>query len=217
MIFDSIIFDMDGTLWDAVDSYCRVWDVTFDETGHPDSTVSRQQLIRCMGMPIGQIYDNIVTNPDIDRSHFLEVLDRNELLLMPELGGKLYPGVVDTMSRLFGSYRLFMVSNCGADGVRNFLALTGLGKYMTDSLTFGQTGLNKTGNINLLRERYDLSSPVYVGDTESDCRATHSAGIPFIHAAYGFGKAPDADMTIDAFTSLPDLLERMRSVDKFNL
>ena len=26
--FDSLIFDMDGTLWDAVDSYCEIWNVT---------------------------------------------------------------------------------------------------------------------------------------------------------------------------------------------
>ena len=22
---DALIFDMDGTLWDAVDSYCKIW------------------------------------------------------------------------------------------------------------------------------------------------------------------------------------------------
>ncbi len=30
--YDSVIFDMDGTLWDAVDSYCRVWNATIAET-----------------------------------------------------------------------------------------------------------------------------------------------------------------------------------------
>ena len=33
--FDSLIFDMDGTLWDAVDSYVAVWDATFAEFGMP--------------------------------------------------------------------------------------------------------------------------------------------------------------------------------------
>lgn len=28
MDYDAYIFDMDGTLWDAVDGYCDVWNAT---------------------------------------------------------------------------------------------------------------------------------------------------------------------------------------------
>jgi phosphoglycolate phosphatase len=30
---DSLIFDMDGTLWDAVDTYAHSWNVVFTEMG----------------------------------------------------------------------------------------------------------------------------------------------------------------------------------------
>ncbi len=30
---DSLIFDMDGTLWDAVDTYAHSWNVVFSEMG----------------------------------------------------------------------------------------------------------------------------------------------------------------------------------------
>ena len=47
--FDGIIFDMDGTLWDAVDSYCRIWNVTLGHYGVSESTISRDLLISMMG------------------------------------------------------------------------------------------------------------------------------------------------------------------------
>ncbi|MDE6825274.1 MAG: HAD family hydrolase [Paramuribaculum sp.] len=206
MKYDSIIFDMDGTLWDAVDSYCKVWDVTFAEIGRNDLTVTSHALIRCMGMPIARIYDEIVTDPTIDRDRFLTILDRNELEMMPRLGGKLYPGVEQTLRELARTHRLFMVSNCGPEGLHNFVALTGLADVITDTLTHGQTQLPKDGNIKLLIEKYGLQSPVYVGDTASDCTSAHKAGIPFIHAAYGFGSAPDADAAISSITMLPALV-----------
>lgn len=30
--FDSLLLDMDGTLWDAVDSYCAIWNAAIDES-----------------------------------------------------------------------------------------------------------------------------------------------------------------------------------------
>lgn len=206
MNYDSIIFDMDGTLWDAVDSYCEVWDQTFRDICRPDLRATRQQLIGCMGMPIYDIYDRIVTDTAIDRTDFLKRLDRNEEQLMPRLGGRLYPGVKETLHGLAQRCRLFMVSNCGAKGVKNFLKFTGLEPYMTDTLTFGQTHQGKEGNIRLLIQRHGLRNPVYVGDTESDCRAAHGAGAVFVHAAYGFGTAADAEMSIAEIGQLPQVL-----------
>ena len=40
---DALIFDMDGTLWDAVDSYCEIWNRTFRDFG-VDCTVGRDVL-----------------------------------------------------------------------------------------------------------------------------------------------------------------------------
>ena len=40
---DSLIFDMDGTLWDAMKSYAEVWNVAFKEYGL-DITVNEDVL-----------------------------------------------------------------------------------------------------------------------------------------------------------------------------
>lgn len=196
--YDALIFDMDGTLWDAVDSYCRVWNVTFAEMGHDDITISRHGLVECMGMTIGDIFSRLVTTP-VDKERFLRLLDRNEELLMPVLGGKLYPGVKEWLPELAKRYPLFMASNCGSLGLVNFLSFTGLSEYFTDTITYGQTLLGKDYNIRLLADRHSMRNPIYIGDTNGDCIASHRAGVDMMHAAYGFGSAPEAEYHASSF------------------
>ena len=60
MNFDSVIFDMDGTLWDAVDSYCKVWNKTIAELGLNAAEVTRPRLAALMGVPIEGIYAELI-------------------------------------------------------------------------------------------------------------------------------------------------------------
>lgn len=45
--------------------------------------------------------------------------------------------------------------------------------------------------MRLLMERNGIAEAAYVGDTQGDLEAARLAGIPFVWAAYGFGK-PEA-------------------------
>ena len=72
---DALIFDMDGTLWDAVDSYCEVWNACFRKFG-VERTVMRDELLKCMGLPIDVIYKNITgDNPQIAPTDYLPELE----------------------------------------------------------------------------------------------------------------------------------------------
>ncbi len=204
--FDAYIFDMDGTLWDAVDSYAAIWNSTIVQLGVQVSPVTRLKLVELMGMPLDAIYDSLVGDC-ADRRKFEELLLANDSDMMPELGGKLYPGVRETLDELRDSGALLMmVSNCTATGLPNFVAYNRLEGYFSELLSMGATGKDKTANIKALISRYNLSNPVYVGDTAGDCTATHAAGIPFVWAAYGFGKnVAGADYTICSINELPSI------------
>ncbi len=205
--FDSYIFDMDGTLWDAVDSYCQVWNKTLADIGDYSVIVTRPMLTSLMGKPLETIYDIVVGRRDIHEK-FMERLGFNERNMMPTLGGRLYSGVTDTLAELSGRAKLFMVSNCDVSGLPNFLAFTGLRPYITDCLSIGETGFNKDVNIGTIVARYNLQTPVYIGDTQGDCELTHRAGLPFVWAAYGFGRDVQGyDYKID---SIKDLLTLKR-------
>lgn len=201
-VCDSLIFDMDGTLWDAVDSYCHVWDYTVSETGLSHGPVTRAALQAMMGQPLERIVETIVPEVE-DKADFLRRLDANEDKMMPRLGGRLYPGVRETVRALSQHYPLFMVSNCSPNGLRNFMAWTGLTECFKDSLSYGETGCGKDVNIRRLVDRYGLKYPLYVGDTQSDADACRRAGVPVAWAAYGFGRIDRPDIVLDTFASLP--------------
>ena len=95
---DSLIFDMDGTLWDAIPSYCRVWDITCRQLGVKRPPVEYDELLGLMGKPLGEIFEDIVGSEVIDRKTFVDALAKTEDLLMPELGGRLFDGVADTLA-----------------------------------------------------------------------------------------------------------------------
>lgn len=199
--FDSLIFDMDGTLWDAVPSYCRIWEYTLKEFGISDIKVSRELLDSLMGKPVDVLVDAIVTEP-VDRQRFLAALDVNEDRMMPDLGGQLYPDVKETLRQLSQNHRLFMVSNCSPRGAVNFMAYAGVPDCFTDSLTYGQTRVGKDVNIAELVRRYNLKSPLYVGDTQGDADASHKAGVKMAWASYGFGHVSNPDYEIKKFSDL---------------
>src|ERR1700758_928995 len=67
---DSLIFDMDGTLWDAVDTYAHSWNVVFEELAI-DITVDRDDLAKMVGWEGKKVIGAIM--PDFDDERRLEI------------------------------------------------------------------------------------------------------------------------------------------------
>jgi len=200
---DALIFDMDGTLWDAVDSYCIIWDKTLDEMGVCHRHVTRTELLGMMGMYLNDIIARLA--PEMTgNTEFLARLEENEARMMPVLGGRLYPGAKAVIEELSHRYRLFMVSNCGPFGLDNFVNYTELKPYFTDLLSHGMTRVSKAENIRTLCGRYGLKRAVYVGDTAGDGANARAAGAEIIWAAYGFGHIDNPDAVINDIRELPD-------------
>lgn len=199
---DCIIFDMDGTLWDAIDSYTEVWNQCSMKLGI-DKRVTSNDLLHYMGKPLDVIFKDVFKDyPLKNNDEYLIQLAKTEDELMPKLGGNLYPHVKDGIIELSKKYPIMLVSNCGASGLLNFMNYTTLTPYVTDSITNGETRLNKAENIKLLLNRYNYSNGFYIGDTQHDCDETHKAGLKFGFMKYGFGNCNNADVEFDDFKEL---------------
>jgi len=207
--FDCILFDLDGTLWDSVDGICTAWNRGLVQHGLAP-LLTREKLIGQMGKLLPDIAAALL--PDLAperRTALLEACCGIENDYLAREGGTLYPGVPQTLERLSGQVPLAIVSNCQGGYIESFFAAHSLRSYFSDYENPGRTGLDKAGNIRLVVERNSWKNPVYVGDTQGDCTAAAAAGVPFVHAAYGFGAVEGALPRLERFSDLPVLLETL--------
>lgn len=206
---DGILFDLDGTLWDAVAGICTAWNRGLEQCGVP-LRFAEEEIRGCMGMLLEDIAARLMPGLTPERRReVMAVCAAEQAEYLAEHGGKLYGGVEDTLATLSARCPLFIVSNCQSGYIEGFLAVTGLGQYFTDFTCPGETGRPKGENIALLVARHRLKRPVYVGDTQGDYNAASSAGVPFLHAAYGFGTIDRPVPSVERFTDLPAAVDRM--------
>ena len=200
---DSIIFDVDGTIWDSTQSVADSWNKAIREHSDLDLTLDPVSLSRVFGKTMTEIADALF--PALDTEARMKLLDAcyaEENRYLEDHPGLLYDGVAGTIRNLSLRYPLYIVSNCQCGYIEVMLKTSGLAPYIKDHLCFGETLRPKGETIHMLMEKNGLKSPVYVGDTQGDADACKTAGIPFIFAEYGFGDVPDAATRIQRFSDL---------------
>ncbi|MBR0596480.1 HAD family hydrolase [Sinanaerobacter chloroacetimidivorans] len=203
MKIDSIIFDLDGTLWNTAKAVCSLWNTILKNYPHIKKSVTIEEVEGCMGLQTNEIGRKLFPNLHEDTQHkLMDELCEAELSYLGEHGGVLYPKLEETLNQLIRKYKLFIVSNCQDGYIQCFLKAHKLDQYFVDFECSGATGLPKGENNKLIIQRNSLKSPVYVGDTNGDAESAKVAEIPFVYARYGFGKVEKYDYVIDGFEEI---------------
>lgn len=199
----ALIFDLDGTLWDATESLRIIWEEEIHKVGI-QRPVTMAQMMGGMGLGPVELAEHMVPElPLAQREAFFRHVTAIEPDLICQYGAVLYPGLVQTLRTLAQDYRIMIASNCVDGYIEGFLRYSGLSDVVSDFAHPGITGLSKAGNIRLLMERNGIEQAVMIGDTGLDYEAAQGAQVPFVFAAYGFGQVPEATRRIDA---LPELI-----------
>ncbi|WP_163192591.1 HAD family hydrolase [Clostridium thermarum] len=203
----SIIFDVDGTLWDTTEVVAKAWNRAVEESGVSAGKITAEVLKKEFGKTMDVIAQDLFPNADAkEREHILELCCKYEHeALIENNKNLLFPNVKETLKKLSKKYSLFIVSNCQSGYIELFMKKAGVEKYITDIECFGNTNKSKGNNIKLIIERNNLRDAVYVGDTQGDYEATKFAGIPFIYAKYGFGKVDGYYLAIEDISELLDI------------
>lgn len=192
MTYESLIFDIDGTLWDSRALVAEGYNIQLRAEGLSHLCVTAEDLKPLFGKVMTEIADVILAEIPVPERYAL--MDRcmateNQYLHDDpcHIG---YPGVRETVAALAKKHRLFIVSNSQCGYPELCIEKLGLSDYITGHMCFGDTGTEKGETIRRLMERYEIQSAVYIGDTQGDKDAAVVAGMPFVFAAYGFG-VPD--------------------------
>ena len=198
-----IIFDMDGTLWDSSEGVAISWTEIVNKEYDKERVITAEDIQGVMGRTMDKIADALFA--ELSKEERMALLRKccvyeNEYL--KEHGGILFPDLEETFTALRENYDLYIVSNCQAGYIEAFLDHYGFWHYFKDIECYGNNDFPKSENIKKVVERNNLTKAVYVGDIQGDYDATMAAGLPFIHAAYGFGTIAQETAKVDSFAEL---------------
>lgn len=199
-----ILFDLDGTLWDSSKAVVDSWNEILTGMEDDIDLLTYDQMKGYMGKTMEEIA--YLAFPRVEKERALAILKKCELYeneYIRNHGGVLMADLKDVLDTLKKDYFLAIVSNCQVGYIEAFLEYHKLAQYFDDTENYGNTMLSKGENIRLVVDRNHLEQAVYVGDIMGDYNSTMEAGLPFIHAAYGFGTVPEGTPFITGLKELP--------------
>lgn len=199
---NGVIFDLDGTLWDSSKQVAESWDIALNEIGH-GHLFDKETFRSVMGMPMDKIAEVLFPNMDeLKRQELYWTCAKKENAYLATHPGKLFADEIKTLAALKAKYHLYIVSNCQKGYIEAFLEGTGLASFFSDRACWGDNHERKAFNILAVIKRNGLDKAIYVGDTPLDEQEARAAGVPFVHASYGFGKAAAPDRSVSCFMEI---------------
>ena len=204
MKYESLIFDIDGTLWDSRALVAEGYNIQLKAEGLDHLCVTAEDLKPLFGKVMTEIADAMLASIPLPERY--ELMDRcmkteNDYLFENECNIG-YPKIKETMAELAKNHRLFIVSNAQCGYPELCIDKLGLKDYVQGHMCFGDTGTSKGKTIRTLMAKHNIENCIYIGDTQGDYEATVEADIPFLWCTYGFGTPEGYEAKIDAFEDL---------------
>ncbi len=203
---NGILFDLDGTLWDSSQSVTESYNIALEKLGY-DLRMTRDDIMGAMGKTMYEIAHIFFDCIDPEKAEsIMDYCTEVENEYIKTHGGEIYEGVKETITALRNDgWFIACVSNCQSGYIEDFLEYSGYGELFDDIECWGNTLKLKAYNISLVAKRNNLDRVIYVGDTMGDYYSAMEAGAEFIHAAYGFGEAPDGTRKIESIRELTEI------------
>ena len=208
-INNSVIFDLDGTLWEVIESTYNSANIIAKK--YNLNEISRETICKVFGLTkedAAKLYfPNLELNSGIN---LLNEVSKINIDNLKKNGGNIYPDVKEVLNKLSKSYDLYIVSNTGKiEYIEAFLNSAKVKDCFKDYIASGSLNMNKKDAIEKLIKDNSIEKAVYIGDTIIDLEASEYNNIPFIYAKYGFGNEIKTKYSINGIKELPNILEKV--------
>ncbi|MBI1323491.1 HAD hydrolase-like protein [bacterium] len=216
MSYESVIFDLDGTLSDPSEGIFRSLYHAFDAIGRPD--LKQTNLDWFIGPPIFAALSRVLGDPDpseveVALNHF-----RTRYGTVGKFENRLYEGIPELLGviREHG-LRAFVATSKPHAFAHDILEHFGLADRFDDIQGHDISAPHETKTdvmARLLgRNPIDRTKALMIGDRHHDADASHDFGIPCIGVLWGFGKPAEFDhpnvlATIARPADLIEILDR---------
>ena len=204
MEFESLIFDIDGTLWDSRALVAEGYNVQLHAEGLDHLFVNADMLKPLFGKVREEIANVLFASlPEAERDPLMiRCMDAERIHMAQQPCKIAFPGVEETLEKLAKKYRLFIVSSSEQGYPELCMEKLGISRLFSGHLCFGDTRTCKGETILRLMKDHAITSACYIGDTQGDRDATVLADLPFVYCAFGFGQVDGYWKKIDKFEDL---------------
>jgi phosphoglycolate phosphatase len=212
----ALIFDLDGTLIDSAPDLHQAVLKVLAEEGRPSITLD--ELITMVGDGAPILVKRVFEYVGHDAGDELPQLVARYLAHYEDaiaVHTRLYPGVRETLERLKAAgHPMAVCTNKAHKPSMHVLEALNLSQYFDVVVGGDATPAKKPDPQHVLTVLERLSArpahSVMIGDGANDLIAARDAGVPVIHARYGYGITRDHDVTpaaiVDAFDAIPETL-----------
>ncbi|MEM5607952.1 HAD hydrolase-like protein [Bacillus toyonensis] len=224
-MFQALIFDMDGTLFQTD----KILEVSVDDTFNHlrslqlwDAVTPIDKYREIMGVPLPKVWETLL--PD----HSIEVREQTDAYFLERLieniksgKGALYPNVKEVFTHIKeNNCSIYIASNGLKEYLQAIVSYYALDQWVTETCSIEQIqSLNKSDLVKTILSKYDIKEATVVGDRLSDINATKDNGLIAIGCNFDFAQEDElarADIVIDDLMELKGILSEVQNTHATN-
>lgn len=192
MAYETVLFDLDGTLTDSGPGIMNAVRYALDKMGIEETDPAH--LRSFIGPPLHENFSRLY-DMDYDTAWTAVNTFREYYLDKGWMENEPYPGIPELLADLREAGKTLMVATSKPDATaRRVLDHFDLTKYFhrIQGATFQDTHCQKADVIRMVLAECEHKKPVVmVGDRENDCHGAFQNNIPCIGVLYGYGDRPE--------------------------
>lgn len=212
-MYDTIFFDLDGTLTDSAPGILNAVRFALEGAGMP--VPPEKELLRFIGPPLTT---ELQAAFGVGEMEAVELVRRFQIYFRKDgmFENRVYDGVPDMLQRVLDTGRRAAVTTSKPEPfAKTILEHFGLAKYFTAVVGSALDEKTRASKAEVVAQALEILKPeqaLLVGDRCHDVEGAHANGIPCLGVLYGYGsreELSEAEYITESVETLSNMLAAM--------